>query len=1090
MKFIGDFHIHSHYSVATSKELRPEFLDYWARLKGIKVVGTGDFTHPGWTKELKEQLEPAEEGLFQLKPENRKKISFTSEGETRFLLTSEISNIYKKKGQVRKVHNIVFAPSFDIVERIQNKLAAHGFNITSDGRPIIGMDSKDLLELCLEASKDIFFVPAHIWTPWFSVLGSKSGFDSVIECFEDLSGYISAVEMGLSSDPPMNWMCSFLDKYTLIANSDAHSPEKLGRNANILDTDLSYKGIISAIRSANPAKFLGTINFFPQEGKYHFDGHRKCGIRWSPLETLQHDETCPVCGKKITVGVLNRVVQLADRNDILERPNRHPFYSLMPLREILSEIEGVSPDSARVDQHYKQLLHKACSEFNILLNFGIDDVKKIGGEILAEAVRRMRNREVYIQEGFDGEYGMIKVFKEGEIKSYSVSASLFEEPESAYHTSISPRPLVSFDLAAFRKFKLQKDEIESVKPGPVIPEILASESISGLDHKQSVGVEHEKLPRLNDEQLAAAKHFNGPAIILAGPGTGKTHVLTTRIADLIQKRNVNPGKILAITFTNKAAREMKNRLELMLDKQTLNTLRICTFHAFGLSVIKEYVADSGIAEYLSVIDEDDKKQIMSEIVIDRAAINEMCEKISDIKQSLIPETEINDTALAEALTKYNRTLRQSNAFDFDDLVSFPVHIFNKHPEILSDYRSRTEWILVDEYQDINHAQYSMIRMLMPEPCSNLFVIGDPDQAIYGFRGADVRYINMFRNDYKDAAVFRLKISYRCSDSILQASGNVLKANQKFLEGLQKGVRIKISENATDKSEAEFVARNIENMIGGMGFFSMDSQVAEGTKYEGIESLSDFVILCRISRQMPPIEKALKDHNIPYQKIGEESIFKQEPVKSVLDVYRILSNPVNAFLKSRLIKQQIISERSLLQLKEIIEGKDLVSKLEYIISNCFQNHVGDHEIIINMLLDIAGQYKDNEEEFQEHILLGTGIDTWKPKIEAVNLLTLHASKGLEFSCVFITGCEENLIPYSLYEKKPADPEEERRLLYVGMTRARNYLFLTNTRRRFLMGKEYLQTRSHFLDEIEKELTETEVPKIKIKEKKDKDQLELF
>lgn len=1074
MKFIGDFHIHSHYSIATSKELRPDFLDYWARLKGIKVIGTGDFTHPGWLKELKEQLEPAEEGLFKLKPESRKNISSTDEGEPRFILTSEISNIYKKKGQVRKVHNIVFAPSFDIVEKIQNKLAAHGFNIGSDGRPIIGMDSKDLLELCLEASEDIFFVPAHIWTPWFSVLGSKSGFDSVIECFEDLSVYISAVEMGLSSDPPMNWMCSFLDKYTLIANSDAHSPDKLGRNANIFDTDLSYKGIINAIKSGNPANFLGTINFFPQEGKYHFDGHRKCGIRWSPLETLQHDEICPVCGKRITIGVLNRVVQLADRDNILERPNRHPFYSLMPLREILSEIEGVSPDSARVDQHYKQLLHKAGSEFNILLNFGIDDVKKIDGEILAEAVRRMRNREVYIQEGFDGEYGIIKVFKEGETKSYSLSASLFEESESRYITSNSPRPLVSFDLSAFRKLNLQKLDTESGEAKPTKPEILTREKFSGL----------------NDEQAAAAGHFNGPAIILAGPGTGKTHVLTTRITDLIQKRNINPGNILAITFTNKAAREMKDRLALLVDKQMLNSLRICTFHAFGLSIIKEYFAGSGISECISVIDEDDKKQIMSEIVMDRSVINDMCEKISDIKQSLISETGITDTALTEILTKYNQILRKSNAFDFDDLVSFPRQIFHNNPEILSEYRRRIEWILVDEYQDINHAQYSMIRMLMPEPGSNLFVIGDPDQAIYGFRGADVRYINMFRNDYKDAAVFRLKKSYRCSDSILQASGNVLKTNQKFLEGLQKGIRIKISENATEKSEAEFVARNIEKMIGGMGFFSMDSQVAEGTKYEGIESLSDFVVLCRTSRQMPPIEKALNDHNIPYQKISEDSILKQEPVKSVLDVYRILLNQGNTFLKSRLIKQQIIRERSLMQLKELIEDKDLVRKLEYIISSNFQNQFKDHEIMVNMLLDIAGQYINNEEGFLEHIMLGTGIDTWKLKIEAVNLLTLHASKGLEFSCVFITGCEENLIPYSLSEKNPADPEEERRLLYVGMTRARNYLFLTSARKRFLMGREFVQLRSHFLDEIEEELIETEIPQIRIKEKKDKDQLELF
>jgi uncharacterized protein (TIGR00375 family) len=1074
MKFIGDFHIHSHYSLATSKELRPDFLDYWARLKGIKVTGTGDFTHPGWLQELKEKLEPAEEGLFQLKPENKQKILLLVEGDTRFILTTEISNIYKKKGQVRKVHNIVFAPSFDIAKKIQNKLVAHGFNITSDGRPIIGMDSRDLLELCLEVSGDIFFVPAHIWTPWFSVLGSKSGFDSVIECFEDLSVHISAVEMGLSSDPPMNWMCSFLDKYTLIANSDAHSPDKLGRNANILDTDLSYKGIIDAIKSGNHKKFIGTIDFYPQEGKYHFDGHRKCGVRWSPIETLQHDEICPACGKKITVGVMNRVAQLADRDDILERQNRHPFFNLMPLKEILSEIEAVSPDSARVDQHYKQLIYKAGSEFNILLNFTIDDVKKVGGEMLAEAVRRMRNREVYIQEGFDGEFGIIKVFKEGESRNFNHSASLFEESETRYFTVNNPRPLVSFNLAAYRKLKMQKLESETIQAGSLEPDIITG----------------EKPAVLNDEQAAAAEHFNGPAIILAGPGTGKTQVLTTRIAYLVQKRNTHPGKILAITFTNKAAREMKDRLASMLDKQILNDLRIYTFHAFGLSVIKEYQKIAGMGDTLYIIDEDDRAQILSGIITDKSVIAETGKKIGEIKQSLLSENGIVDTMTGEVLKKYNRILRQSNAFDFDDLVSFPAQIFNEHPDILSEYQRRIEWILVDEYQDINHAQYTMIRMLMPGSSSNLFVIGDPDQAIYGFRGADVKYIKMFSDDYKNAAVFRLRKSYRCSGSILKASTDVLKTNQKFLEGLQKGVKIKICENATEKSEAEYVARNIERMIGGIGFFSIDSQVAEGTREEKIESLSDFVILCRISRQMPPIEKALNDHNIPYQKIGEDSILKQEPVKSVLDVYRIMSKPENSFLKTRLIRQQIVSEKKLMYLREINQGQNLVRKLEFIINNYFQSHLKEHEIGFKMLLDIAEQYKDAEEEFSEHILLGTGIDAWKPEIEAVNLMTLHSSKGLEFNCVFITGCEENLIPYSLYEKRTADPEEERRLLYVGMTRAKNFLFLTSARRRFLMGREYLQKRSHFLDEIEKELTEIEVPQLKIKEKKDRDQLELF
>jgi len=1074
MKFIGDFHIHSHYSLATSKELRLDYLDYWARLKGIKVVGTGDFTHPGWLQELKEQLEPAEEGLLRLKEENKLSTRLPGEEDARFILTAEISNIYKKKGEVRKVHNVVFAPSFDIAEKIQNRLLSYGFNITSDGRPIIGMDSKDLLELCLESSEDIFFVPAHIWTPWFSVLGSKSGFDSVNECFEDLSVHITAVEMGLSTDPPMNWMCSFLDVFTLTANSDAHSPEKLGRNANIFNTELSYKDIIDAMRSGNQENFLGTINFFPQEGKYHYDGHRKCGIRWSPLDTLQNNEICPVCGKKITVGVMNRIAQLADRDNILDRNNRHPFYSLIPLKEILSEIEGVSSDSNKVDQHYKKLVHKAGSEFNLLLHYDIDQVNTIGGELLCEAVRRMRNREVYIQEGYDGEYGTIKVFKDGETRSFSQSASLFGEPETIYQTINSPRPLLGFDLEAFHRLSQQKSGTKTPKLSSVRPEPFTR------------GIPED----LNNEQIEASTHYTGPAIILAGPGTGKTKVLTARIAYLIQNRNINPDKILAVTFTNKAAQEMKERLAILLDKQVLKDLRIFTFHAFGLSVIKEHLKNSGMTNHFSVIDEDDKEQILTGLGIDKSGIKETAEKISEVKQSLNLEPGTMDTIFNEIFRKYNLKLSESNAFDFDDLLIYPVQLFSKHPDILSEYRDRIKWILVDEYQDINLPQYRLLRMLMPEPESNLFVIGDPDQAIYGFRGADVRYIRMFSDDYADASVFRLKRSYRCTDSILRASGNVLNTNQKFLEGVDKGVKINISEYATDKSEAEFVARAIEMMIGGMGFFSIDSQVAEGNKTEEIESLSDFAVLCRISRQMPPLEKAMKDHNIPYQKIGEESVLKQEPVKPVLDLYKFALNPENIILKSRFVKQKIINETTLLHLSGMLKGKDLTGKLEFIIKTYFQDQFDKHRLIFNLLFDIAGQYKANEEDFLQNILLGTGIDTWKSKAEAVNLMTLHASKGLEFKCVFITGCEENLIPYSLFEKQHADHEEERRLLYVGMTRAKNYLFLSNAHRRFLMGREYLQKRSHFLDQIEDELVEKEVIQAKQKPKTDQEQLKLF
>ena len=338
MKFFADFHIHSHFSIATSKHLVPEHLDAWARIKGLSVIGTGDVTHPGWLRELEEKLVPAEEGLYRLKDEYRLPET-TFPGvlaarspirEPRFVLTGEVSSIYKKNGKVRKVHSLVFMPGFEAVRNLQFRLERIG-NITSDGRPILGLDAKDLLEICLEVSDRSFFIPAHIWTPWFSVLGAKSGFDTMEECFEDLTDHIHAVETGLSSDPPMNWMCSFLDRFTIISNSDAHSPEKLAREANLFDTTVSYPAIRTAMKNGGSGGFRGTVEFFPEEGKYHYDGHRKCRVRLDPLKTLESLELCPVCGKKVTVGVLSRVARLSDRDSPEERDERFPFHALVPL---------------------------------------------------------------------------------------------------------------------------------------------------------------------------------------------------------------------------------------------------------------------------------------------------------------------------------------------------------------------------------------------------------------------------------------------------------------------------------------------------------------------------------------------------------------------------------------------------------------------------------------------------------------------------------------------------------------------------------------------------------------------------------------
>ncbi len=417
MKFIADLHIHSLFSRATAKDFDLERMYITAQLKGITVVGTSDFTHPGWFKEIKEKLVPSEPGLFKLKDEITKKcdqkVPLSCRGKVRFMLVSEISNIYKKNKRTMKNHNLVFMPNIEKVERFNSKLGKIG-NIKSDGRPILGLDARDLLEEVLSTSDDSFLIPAHIWTPWFSLLGSKSGFDSIEECFEDLTSYVFAVETGLSSDPAMNWRVSGLDKVTLISNSDAHSPFKMGREANLFNTSLSYSAIKEAIRTGDPEQFLGTIEFYPEEGKYYLDGHRNCNVRLWPNETRKQKGKCKVCQKPLTLGVLYRVEELSDRLEDEKPQEQRSFYNLIPLTEILSEILNVGPGSKKVMNNYIILLEKLGPELSILLNLKRETIDKAGLPLLGEAVSRMRSKKIIIFPGYDGEFGKIKVFHQEE----------------------------------------------------------------------------------------------------------------------------------------------------------------------------------------------------------------------------------------------------------------------------------------------------------------------------------------------------------------------------------------------------------------------------------------------------------------------------------------------------------------------------------------------------------------------------------------------------------------------------------------------------------------------------------------------------
>jgi len=408
MQVIADLHLHSKYSRATSKNLDLFEIEKWAKIKGVNLMATADFTHPAWFKHLQDNLIEVKSGIYQIK---------NSQTGIKFLFSTEISCIYSKNGKVRRLHLVIFAPSLEVAGKLNNRLSTIG-NLKSDGRPILGLDAKELLKICLDVDKKIMVIPAHAWTPWFSVFGSNSGFNSLKECFEELTPYIYAIETGLSSDPLMNWRLSALDKITLISNSDAHSGQMIAREANVFDLEnFTYAEIYQIIKNKDKKKFLYTIEFFPEEGKYHLDGHRQCRVSFMPAETKKHHGICPVCKKPLTIGVLNRVDNLADREKVINSQEQISFKSLIPLSEIIAEVYQQNKNTKRVTDLYFDLIKKDESELNILINLNEDELFKIMPKLIAQGIIKARHGEVERIGGYDGEYGKIKVFSQKELEN-------------------------------------------------------------------------------------------------------------------------------------------------------------------------------------------------------------------------------------------------------------------------------------------------------------------------------------------------------------------------------------------------------------------------------------------------------------------------------------------------------------------------------------------------------------------------------------------------------------------------------------------------------------------------------------------------
>ncbi len=689
MAFHADLHVHSKYSRATSRDLDLEHLAAWACRKGIGVVATGDFTHPAWRAELGDKLVAAEPGLFRLRDDIEKAVMATlpapCRNPVRFMLEVEISTIYKKGERTRKIHHLIYAPDLETVDRMSARLARIG-NIASDGRPILGLDSRDLLEIALESGPHAYLVPAHIWTPWFAALGSQSGFDSIAECYGDLADRIFAVETGLSSDPPMNWRISFLDRYRLTSNSDAHSPGKLGREATTFDCDLDYFAIKNALETGRG--YVGTVEFFPDEGKYHLDGHRKCEVRLSPQETREHGGRCPVCGEPLTIGVEHRVEALADRSEAEATPpsTAGQVSNLVPLPEILSEIAASGVKSQAVERNYDQAIAKLGAELSILQAVPVEDIARAGSALLAEAITRLRAGKVIRDPGYDGEYGVIRLFEDNELERLTSGASLFDAPVSK-RTKPEPIKRAAPDQAA--------GDREVVKPAQPQLRIVRA---------QSDGAASDILAQLDEDQRAAAATVDGPLLIVAGPGSGKTRTLTYRIAHLVAERGAAAQDCLAITFTRRAAAEMTERLARLLPSDA-DRLAVHTFHSLGLAILREHAGAAGLEPGFRIAGEAERMALLAETSnVSEHKAERLLRAISRAKRTQAPVS----ADVAEAMSAYGAALARRNWIDFDDLIGMPVRALAADPGLAARYRDRFRWIAVDEFQDVDEQQYRLL----------------------------------------------------------------------------------------------------------------------------------------------------------------------------------------------------------------------------------------------------------------------------------------------------------------------------------------------------------------------------------------------
>ena len=1019
---IADLHIHSRFSRATSRDCDAPHLDLWARRKGIGLISTGDFTHPAWRQELKEMLVPSEDGLYRLRDELVLPCEVQPQTAPRFVLSGEISTIYKRGGKTRKVHHVILLPSMEAAEDLSHRLEAIG-NLHSDGRPILGLDSRDLLEITLECCPDAIYIPAHIWTPHFSLFGAFSDFNTVEECFADMAPYIHAMETGLSSDPVMNRRLSMLDGYTLVSNSDAHSPAKLGREANLLDCELNYHAIKRAIETGEG--FHGTIEFYPEEGKYHLDGHRNCHCCLEPAQTVEMNGRCPVCGRKLTVGVLHRVEKLADRAEPAALSK--PFESLMPLPELLADCFGVSPSSKKVDAAYFALLGKLGSEFEILRTISPEVIENAGGPIVSEAVRRLRSGQVIRQAGYDGEYGIIRLFELGEVERLSGQTSLLEL------TGLSGKK--QFQTQGVKQKKAPAEE--RTEPAA-----------------QSAAL-------LNAEQQQAVETAARCTAVVAGPGTGKTKTLVSRIAYLIESLGVSPSEITAVTFTRQAASEMLERLTAQLGKKAVRGLTVGTFHAISMNLLdpRPIVSRPQAQEIIATLLEEHDEHLSPAECLRLLSLykNHRCVRTD--------ETAALPAWLPEA---YEQRLNVMGLRDLDDVL---LHALQTPVNARKQFRH----LLVDEFQDINAVQHALVSH-WSEKSQSLFVIGDPDQAIYGFRGAQADCFDTFLADHPDTQLIRLSQNYRSSPQVVEAALSVIRRNpgmeRALIANRPSNAPVRLMEAADGFSESVWIAKEIARMAGGVDMLDAQNDRSERTV---TRSFSEIAILCRTNRQLEQIENVLAHDSIPCIISGHDEFLSDKAVQGMLGFFASLMDPRDsaslhaaldglwripaALIQPAAVALSACEKPDAQQLANELADFPLLHPWVDAVRNLAPRLMQDRprkqlEALASLCglasdaiasLFNAAVFHDDLPSLLANLRTGDSADIRRVSGSgyasgAVRLMTLHGAKGLEFPVVFLAGLTEGSLPLE-HAHKETDLEEERRLFFVGITRAREELILT-------------------------------------------------